>query len=70
MHDIYGREIKVGDEIIIRYVVTAIQPGSDYCNLSAQSLAGRKPDGCKEYFTGNSAVCERVANNGGCLPKT
>lgn len=56
MHDRNGTPLKVGDIITVRYVITAVQPGPDYCNVSAQSVEARKPDGMKEYFSGNSAV--------------
>ena len=57
MHDRNGTELKVGDMVTIRYRITAVQPTPDYCNISAESVEGRKPDGGKEYFNGNTAVC-------------
>ena len=63
MHDAKGRELKTGDKILIPYVVTGLSPGTDYCNLSAASVLGRKPDGMPEYFSGNTAVVFR-ANDG------
>jgi hypothetical protein len=56
MHDRNGTPLKVGDRVTVEYVITHVSPGPDHCNISAQSVEGRKPDGAKEYFVGNSAV--------------
>jgi hypothetical protein len=56
MHDLNGTPLKVGDRVTIEYVITHVSPGADYCNISAQSLNGRKPDGQPEFFSGNAAV--------------
>jgi hypothetical protein len=56
MHDRNGTELKVGDVVSVDYVITHVSPGPDYCNISAQSVESRKPDGLKEHFSGNSAV--------------
>ena len=57
MHDRNGTELKVGDVVTIRYRITSVSPGPDYCNIGAQSVELRKPDSMVEYFSGNSAVC-------------
>ena len=57
MHDRNGTELKVGDVVTVRYRITSVQAFSDYCNISAESVEGRKPDGYKEQFSGNAAVC-------------
>jgi hypothetical protein len=56
MHDRNGTPLKVGDVVTVEYVITHVSPGPDYCNVSAQSVENRKPDGAKEHFSGNSAV--------------
>lgn len=56
MHDRNGTPLKVGDVITVEYQITSVSPGPDYCNITAQSIDGRKPDGLKECFSGNSAV--------------
>jgi hypothetical protein len=61
-HDKNGNLLEVGDEVIVRYKITAIQTGDDYCNVSATSVLGRKPDGQPEYFSGNAAVVEKVGS--------
>ena len=57
MHDRNGTELKVGDVVTIRYRITGVSPGPDYCNISARSVDLRKPDSEAEHFSGNSAVC-------------
>ena len=51
MHDANGTELKVGDKVIIPCVVTALHTdGDDFCNVSVDSLTGRRPDNLKEHF--------------------
>lgn len=56
MHDRNGTALKVGDVVSIDYIITDVSPGPDHCNICARSVEGRKPDGLKESFAGNSAV--------------
>ena len=57
MHDRNGTPLKKGDLVLIPAVITDIQAGDDYCNVSLQSAHGRRPDGSKEYIGGiNTAV--------------
>lgn len=60
MHDAKGRALKVGDSILIPAVVTTVHPGQEYCNLTASSTGGRKPDGAKETFCINANVVLRA----------
>lgn len=55
-HDRNGTTLNVGDTVTLELVITAIQAGADYCNVNAQSVDGRKPDGLKEHYCGNTAV--------------
>lgn len=57
MHDLNGTPLKVGDKITIEYVIESTSAGPDYCNITAKSTHGRRPDGMKETFCGNSGVC-------------
>lgn len=50
MHDAKGRELKVGDLVLIPACITQLQPTPDYCNVSAESVIGRRPDGARETF--------------------
>jgi hypothetical protein len=64
MHDAKGRELKVGDIVLIPAKITQLLAAEDYCNVSAASLKGRRPDGLKENFGAiNTAVLLR-ANEG------
>ena len=56
MHDRNGTPLKVGDIVTLKMKITATSPGEDYCNVTAQSIDFRKPDGMKETYVGNSAV--------------
>jgi hypothetical protein len=56
MHDMNGTPLKVGDIVTVEYVIKTLHGGSDFCNVSALSVAPRKPDGQYEYFTGNTHV--------------
>ena len=64
MHDAKGRELKIGDLVMIPARITALQPTEDYCNVSAESLFRRRPDAARENFGAiNTGVMLR--NNAG-----
>ena len=50
MHDARGKELKVGDMVVILASVTALHPTEDYCNVEVKTQIGRRPDGEKEHF--------------------
>ena len=50
MHDAKGRELKVGDLVLIPAKLTELFPTEDFCNVSAETVLGRRPDGNKEWF--------------------
>jgi hypothetical protein len=56
MHDRNGTPLKVGDIVTLELKITQVNSATDYCNVNAESVDGRKPDGLKEYFCGNTAV--------------
>lgn len=61
MHDAKGRELKVGDLILIPARLKELYPTDDYCNVSAESALGRRPDGIKEHFSAiNTGVMLRA----------
>jgi len=43
MHDCKGRELKVGDRVLVPFTVTQIIATPDYCNLTIESVAGMPP---------------------------
>lgn len=58
-HDVHGRLLKVGDRVLILALVTHLDEGEDYCNVSLESVYGRRPDGLKEQFSGiNTGVLQ------------
>jgi hypothetical protein len=57
MHDRNGTPLKVGDLVMIPARITNLSESTpDYCNVSAESLHGRRPDGAKETFCINTGV--------------
>lgn len=56
MHDRNGTPLKVGDIVTVKMRIRDVYPTSDYCNITFESVEGRKPDGMKEVLTGNAAV--------------
>ena len=64
MHDATGRQLKVGDRVVILAVVKELSPIEEYCNVSAESILGRRPDGMKETFGAiNTGVLIRVSEH-------
>jgi hypothetical protein len=50
MHDLRGKELKVGDEVLIVAKIVELHPMADYCNVAVETKFGRRPDGQKERF--------------------
>ena len=61
MHDAKGRELKQGDRVVIVGVVTQVSSTENYCNVSVESVLGRRPDGAKETMSAiNTGVLLRA----------
>lgn len=61
MHDAKGRPLSVGDVVLIPAKVTQVSATEEYCNVSVQSILGRRPDGMKENISAiNTAVLLRA----------
>lgn len=61
MHDAKGRPLSVGDVVLIPAKVTQVSATEEYCNVSVQSIFGRRPDGMKENISAiNTAVLLRA----------
>jgi hypothetical protein len=56
MHDRNGTPLKLGDIVTVKFRITATSSSADYCNVTLESVEGRKPDGAKETLVGNAAV--------------
>ncbi len=50
MHDAKGRELKVGDQVVLIGKITLVSPEEGYCNCQVESGYGRRPDGLREYL--------------------
>ena len=58
MHDRNGTELKQGDTVLVPMVVTSVTAEEGYCNLSLESVHGRRPDAMKEQVHAiNTGVC-------------
>lgn len=44
MHDAKGRELKVGDVVIVPFVVTRLHGGEHYCNVSLITATTMPPE--------------------------
>lgn len=49
MHDALNRPLKVGDTVIITAKITQLSATEDFCNVSLETVLGRRPDGNKEH---------------------
>lgn len=50
MHDAKNRALSRGDLVLIPCVIQEIRPSEDFCNVSLETLEGRRPDGAKEHI--------------------
>lgn len=58
-HDRNGTPLAKGDKVFIEAVITELQTGEEYCNVTLQTVSARKPDGQKETISANTAVLEK-----------
>lgn len=67
MHDRNGTPLKKGDTVLIPAVITDLSSSEEYCNVSLQSVHGRRPDGAKESIqhinTGVLVLHDRPADS-------
>lgn len=48
MHDAKGRPLNKGDKVRIEATVVELYATEDFCNVSVETVLGRRPDGAKE----------------------
>lgn len=61
MHDAKGRPLAKGDIVLVPAKVTEVYATEDYCNVSVETLQGRRPDGAKERMNAiNTGVMFRA----------
>jgi hypothetical protein len=53
-HDLNGTLLAVGDTVMVPCIITAIQPGEDYCNLSLETTEVMFPGTHKTSITANA----------------
>lgn len=64
MHDAIGRELKVGDRVLIPAVITELNATETYCNVSLRSAIGRRPDDAFERISAINTGVTLRANPG------
>ncbi len=61
MHDRTGKPLKKGDKVTVLAVITDLSATEDYCNVSLETVYGRRPDGEKEHMSAiNTGVLDKV----------
>jgi hypothetical protein len=63
-HDRDGELVKVGDKVNIPAIVTAIQTGEEYCNISVQPVEPMYPSDRHDTITFNSKQVVKEKENG------
>ena len=64
MHDTKGRPLKLGDIVLLPATVVELHESEDYCNVSVQSVYGRRPDGYQETVSAINTGLLLRANHG------
>ena len=60
-HDNSNRKLQVGDEVIVKFVIKSLAEGEEFCNVTLETVRGRRPDGAKETWSAvNTGVVELV----------
>lgn len=59
-HDIEGKLIRPGDIVTVNFLVMAITPGEEYCNLSLETVLPVHPGDAKVPLTLNSKQVRRT----------
>lgn len=68
MHDANGTPLKVSDTVLLPATITSLCTGEDYCNVSIETVHGRRPDGKKETMSAiNTGVLVKFAGVVGCI---
>lgn len=61
MHDAKGRPLKAGDLVLVPCRIKQTYATEDFCNVTLESVYGRRPDGMVETIGGiNTAVTLRA----------
>ncbi len=61
-HCSLGRELKVGDIVLVRCVVVNVQPATDYCNVTIKTTLPMPPYADGTSITLNTKQVESVFN--------
>lgn len=58
-HGKNGKELKEGDEVIVRMKITSIQTGNEYCNCTAETVEPMYPGKDKTSINLNTKQVEK-----------
>ena len=57
-HDKYDKQLRVGDHVLVRCVVTQVVPGTDYCNATLETIEPMFPAQHKTVIQVNTKQIE------------
>lgn len=63
-HDVNGTPLEVGDSVVLEGVITQIQPGEEYCNLTFETDEPMYPGNSKSAVVVNAkqvTLCRRAS---------
>jgi hypothetical protein len=64
MHDAKGRELKIGDVVLMPCRIKAVYTTPDFCNVSLETIGGRSPDGQRNTYANINTKQLIRANDG------
>lgn len=60
MHDRNGKPLAIGDKVNVPCVITALQPGAEYCNCTVETVEPMPPTKNKNTITFNTRQVEKA----------
>ena len=61
MHDANGTKLEKGDRVIVEAIITELSTMEEFCNVSLETVLGRRPDGNKERICAiNTGVIVKI----------
>lgn len=57
-HDVNGKIVEIGQEVLIKCIVKQVYTGADYCNAQLETVESMHPDKYKTTITLNTRQFE------------
>lgn len=57
-HDVNGKIVEIGQEVLIKCIVKQVYTGADYCNAQLETVENMHPDKYKTTITLNTRQFE------------